>query len=136
MMAAPTPLILLVDDFEDATDIYATCLRHVGYDVECAASGLAALAAARARRPDLILLDIRMPGMSGTEVMTTLRRDADFRAVPIVALTAHAFDNERDAALAAGFDAVIAKPCLPDALLALVEDVLRRWGRAAAGTGG
>ena len=75
----------------------------------------------------LILLDIRMPDMTGTEVMRTLRSDPEFRTVPIIALTAHALDDERQAALSAGFDAVVAKPCLPDELLAFIENLLTEW---------
>jgi len=131
-MPATKPLILLVDDFEDAADIYSTYLRHCGYPVDCAASGPEALAAARARRPGLVLLDIRMPDMTGTEVMRTLRADPEFRNVPIIALTAHALDDERQDALSAGFDAVVAKPCLPDELLAFIENLLTQWKPSAS----
>jgi CheY-like chemotaxis protein len=121
------PLILLVDDFDDAREIYATYLDFKGYRVICASDGLEALDAARNERPRLILLDLRMPGLTGTAVMRTLRADPAWSTVPIVALTAHALDDERDAALRAGFDAVIAKPCLPDELLRVVEAVLTQW---------
>lgn len=133
-MTGTKPLILLVDDFEDATDIYSTYLRHCGYSVDCAASGPEALAAARQRRPGLILLDIRMPDMTGTEVMRMLRSDPEFRTVPIVALTAHALDDERQDALSAGFDAVVAKPCLPDELLAFIENLMTNWKPAPGST--
>ena len=116
-MSIKKPVILLVDDFADATYIYATYLRYRGYTVECAATGEEAMESARANRPGLVLLDIRMPGMTGTDVMRALRSDPDFSDVPIIALTAHALDDEREAALNAGFNAVIAKPCLPDELL-------------------
>jgi two-component system, cell cycle response regulator DivK len=121
------PLILLVDDFDDAREIYSTYLDFKGYRVVCAADGQAALDAARAERPALILLDLRMPGLTGTSVMHTLRADPAFSMVPIVALTAHALDDERDAALRAGFDGVVSKPCLPDELLRAVEQVLSSW---------
>ena len=65
-----------------------------------------------------------MPGMTGTEAMHLIRADSSFGNTPIIALTAHALDGERRHALSAGFDAVIAKPCLPDALVAAVECVL------------
>lgn len=121
------PLILLVDDFDDARDIYATYLGYHNYPVECVANGQDAIAAARALRPGLILLDLRMPGLTGTEVMLTLRGDVELKYVPIVAFTAHALDDERASALSAGFDAVIAKPCLPDDLLRLVNELLTKW---------
>jgi two-component system cell cycle response regulator DivK len=121
------PLILLVDDFDDAREIYSTYLEFNGYPVRCAADGAEALSLARAESPAVILLDVRMPGMTGTDVMRTLRADPSFAQVPIVALTAHALDDERVAALEAGFDAVISKPCLPDELLAVIEQLLAQW---------
>jgi len=116
--------ILLVDDFEDALEIYEQYLTYRGFQVVAARSGQEAIAQARAHRPDLILLDVRMPGMTGTEVMQILRADSAFVNTLIIALTAHALDEERLDALRAGFDAVIAKPCLPDALVAAVESIL------------
>jgi two-component system, cell cycle response regulator DivK len=80
---------------------------------------------AREHRPDLILMDLSMPGLTGTQAMRALRADDQFRSVPIVALTAHALDDERREALQAGFDAVITKPCLPDELLAAIEALFR-----------
>jgi CheY-like chemotaxis protein len=69
-------------------------------------------------------MDLRMPDMTGTEAMRQLRADPLFSQVPIVALTAHAFADEQAAALAAGFDEVIAKPCNPDDLIVAVERLL------------
>ena len=119
--------VLLVDDFDDARDIYTTYFAHSGYEVESVANGAEAMAAAHRRPPSVILLDLRMPGMTGTEVMRLLRADSRFNDTPIVAFTAHALEDERISALEAGFDAVIPKPCLPDDLLKLVEDLLTRW---------
>ena len=104
--------------------MYEEDSSHRGFQVIVARNGEAAVAQARAHRPDVILLDIRMPGMTGTEAMHILRADSSFGNTPIIALTAHALDGERRLALSAGFDAVIAKPCLPDALVAAVECVL------------
>jgi len=124
-MATPSPLILLVDDFEDARQLYQTYLIDKGYRVVTAASGPEAIACVRHEAPDLILLDERMPGMSGTEALLKLRADPAFEHRPILAFTAHALETDRRAMLEAGFDAVIAKPCLPDALAQVVERVLR-----------
>ena len=124
-MAIVDAVILLVDDVEDGRDIYSTYLTFKGYHVVCAASGDEALARAREHRPDLILMDLSMPGLTGTQAMRALRADDRFRSVPIVALTAHALDDERREALQAGFDAVITKPCLPDELLAAIEALFR-----------
>jgi CheY-like chemotaxis protein len=119
-------MILLVDDFEDGLDIYGEYLTYHGYDVILARDGREAVAQARQHRPDIVLLDLRMPGMTGNDVVRILRSDPSFAPVPIIALTAHALDRERRAALEAGFDEVIAKPCLPNELLAAVGRILRR----------
>jgi two-component system, cell cycle response regulator DivK len=127
MSATQPPLVLLVDDFVDALEIYHQYLTFRGYRVVVARSGLEALATARGGEcPALILLDVRMSGMTGTEVMQTLRSDAAFAAVPIVAFTAHALQNEEDQMLLAGFDAVIAKPCLPEDLASHIDALLGR----------
>lgn len=116
--------ILLVDDFEDGLEMYQEYLTYRGYDVIVARNGKEALVRARADRPDVILLDIRMAVMTGTDAMRILRSDPSFERIPIVALTAHALDGERIAALAAGFDELIPKPCLPDELALAVERLL------------
>jgi CheY-like chemotaxis protein len=119
------PSILLVDDFEDGLAMYEEYLTFRGFHVVVARNGDEAVAQARLHRPGVILLDLRMPGMTGTEAMRILRADPSFVNTPVVALTAHALDGERRLALDAGFDELIAKPCLPDALVAAVERILR-----------
>lgn len=119
-------LVMLVDDFEDAREMYRSYLVFRGLRVMCAEDGEQAIACARKHRPDLILMDLRMPGVSGFEAMRTLRVDPRFTKVPIVALTAHALQSEREAAATAGFDAVIAKPCLPDELFQFIVELLAR----------
>ena len=118
------PLVLIVDDFDDARDIYEQYLTFKGYRVLTAASGAEAIAVARAERPSVILMDLRMMAMTGTEAMKVLRLDPAFSQVPIVAFTAHALDEEKTIALAAGFDGVIPKPCLPDELMAAIDRLL------------
>ena len=124
--AMTTRSILLVDDFEDGLEMYQEYLAYRGFDVIVARNGEEAIAQARVHRPDAILLDLRMPGMTGTDAMCVLRGDPSFVNTPIVALTAHALDGERRLALNAGFDAVITKPCLPDELVAAVERILSK----------
>lgn len=119
-----TTSILLVDDFTDGLEMYQEYLTHRGYQVVVARNGEEAITQARAHRPDIILLDIRMPGITGTDAMRVLRSDSSFRRVPIIALTAHALEGERIDALAAGFDELIPKPCLPDQLALAVERIL------------
>jgi two-component system, cell cycle response regulator DivK len=118
------PLILLADDFEDSRELYRAYFDFKGYRMVAAADGVEALQRAREDRPSVVLLDVRMPGMTGIEVMHTLRQDLRFSAVPIVALTAHALPAERAAFLAQGFDAVMSKPCLPEDLIQLIERLL------------
>ena len=116
--------ILLVDDFQDGLEMYEEYLSYRGFHVLAARDGEEAVTLARMHRPDVILLDLRMPGLTGTETMQILRADPSFVNTPIVALTAHALDDERRLALDAGFDQLIAKPCLPDALAEAVERIL------------
>lgn len=118
------PLILLVDDFEDALAIYGEYLDRCGYRVVVARDGEEAVTAARVHRPQLVLLDLRMPIMSGTEALQIMRSDPALEGIPMVALTSHALDEERRKAKAAGFDRVISKPCLPDELLEVVRAFL------------
>ena len=103
--------------------MYREYLTYRGYRVVVARNGEEAIVQARKHRPDVILLDIRMAVMTGTAVMRVLRADPSFRSTPIIALTAHALDGERVAALAAGFDELIPKPCLPDQLVLAFERV-------------
>jgi CheY-like chemotaxis protein len=126
------PLILLVDDFTDALEMYRDYLVFRGYRVATAKNGQEALDAAAGECPDLILMDIQMPLMNGTEAMHILRTQAGFASTPIVALTAHAFAEERLQLLMHGFDEVIAKPCLPNDLEAAVERFLN-FKRSAMG---
>jgi CheY-like chemotaxis protein len=111
------PLVLIADDFPDACEMYAAYLKHHGFRVLTAFDGREAVATAKQHTPDIILLDIRMPVMDGTEAMRTLKSDPAFANVPIVALTAHAMAHERRSGVDAGFDAYLAKPIAPDQLL-------------------
>lgn len=108
--------------------MYQEYLTYRGYQVVVARNGEEAIVQARLHRPEVILLDIRMAVMTGTDAMRILRSDPSFQHVPIVALTAHALEGERRAALAAGFDEWIPKPCLPDQLVLAVERI-RAAGR-------
>jgi CheY-like chemotaxis protein len=122
------PVILLVDDYDDALEIYATYLTFHGYRVQTARNGREAVDAVEAIKPALVLMDLRMPILDGTEALREIRRLPQCAALPILALTAHALEDERVAALADGFDAVITKPCLPDELLHAVRAMLAQSG--------
>lgn len=116
--------VLIVDDFEDALDLYAVCLTSEGFHVHAARTGAEGIALARTLRPAVILLDVRMPGMSGIDAAQILRADRTFDNTPIVALTARAMRHERAEMRAAGFDEVIPKPCLPPDLVRIVKRLM------------
>lgn len=117
-------LILLVDDYQDGREMYADSLRFAGYRTLEASSGPEALQLAFDRNPSLILMDLSLPGIDGWEVTARLKKDPRTRHIPIVALTAHALQEERERAERAGCDAFVAKPCLPEELLAQVQRLL------------
>jgi two-component system, cell cycle response regulator DivK len=118
-------VVLIVDDVADNRDLYEEYLVFKGYTVLTAADGEQCLRVIDVHRPDIILLDLRMPGLSGQETLRQIRARPELAAVPVVALTAHALDDERRRALSSGFDAFIPKPCLPDDLVSAIEFILR-----------
>jgi PAS domain S-box-containing protein len=115
--------VLIVEDNVDAADSLVALLEVMGHRVRVANDGPRALEIARARPPDLMLVDIGLPGMDGYEVAREVRRDAALRDVVLVALTGYGRDEDRDRALAAGFDRHLVKPVEPDTLQTLVTHV-------------
>ncbi len=124
--------VLVVDDEPSITQIAGDYLRHAGFAVITAANGVDALAAARTRRPDLIVLDLGLPRMDGLDVARALRRDGD---VPIIMLTARIEESDRLTGLELGADDYMTKPFSPRELVARVRSVLRRVDAAGAGGG-
>jgi two-component system, cell cycle response regulator DivK len=120
--------ILLVDDFEDARDMYMTYLQYEGYEVLTASTALEALALASNRRPDLILMDAGLPGMTGWEAIAELKGNDATRDIPVLMLTGHVLKESQDRAAAAGADGFIPKPCLPDELSREIRHALRGRG--------
>jgi two-component system cell cycle response regulator DivK len=120
--SALSPLVLVVDDMEDGREICAEYLTYHSYRVETAADGFEALDKAFALLPDIILMDLSLPGLDGWEATRRLKKDERTRRIPVIALTAHALSSARDEALAAGCDAVVTKPVLPREL----EKAIRR----------
>jgi Response regulators consisting of a CheY-like receiver domain and a winged-helix DNA-binding domain len=102
-------------------------MRQIGFTPLVAANGYEALAMARRYRPDLILLDLRLPGMDGYESLTHLKRDAVTQTIPIIAISAHVADveKERKRLIALGANSFLAKPFLIEDLLAEVEAALQ-----------
>lgn len=121
---AEQTVILLVDDYQDGREMYADALGFSGFKTLEASSGIEALNLALERLPDLILMDLSLPGMDGWEVTTRLKKDTRTKHIPVIALTAHALHEERERAERAGCDGFLAKPCLPDELLGEVRRVL------------
>ena len=124
MVSAAPSLVLLVDDYEDGRAMYEEYLTYRGFRVMTADSGPAAIQAIQAEIPALILMDIGMQGMTGTDTLRFVREQHLCDGVPIVALTAFALETETAQALADGFDAVIPKPCLPDDLVTFIRSIL------------
>jgi CheY-like chemotaxis protein len=116
--------LLLVEDNELIRDMLARRLATRGYEVLLAANGSEALAQALAEAPDLILLDLTLPVLDGWEAARRLKAEATTRAIPIVALSAHAMGADRERALAAGCDAYETKPIDFPRLLATMERLL------------
>lgn len=102
--------VLVADDKESSRELVRTVLEHAGCVVEEAADGREALAKIMADSPNLVVLDLHMPGLDGFEVMETLRQDGRFASLPVVALTASAMQGDRERALAAGFVDYMTKP--------------------------
>lgn len=122
--SARKPLVLVVDDFADNREMYSEYLSFSGYDVIEARNGKEALEAAQERLPDIIIMDLSLPVMDGWEATRRLKADARTRQIPVVALTGHALAGHSTGAREAGCDAFLAKPCLPDQLVAEIRRML------------
>jgi CheY-like chemotaxis protein len=116
--------VLVADDKDTGRELVRTVLEKSGHQVFEAGDGETAVAEARRVQPDLIILDIHMPGLDGFEVIEKLRREDSFTATPIIALTASAMMGDRERAMAAGFTGYITKPISLGALRAEVERLL------------
>lgn len=118
------PLILVVDDYQDAREMYSEYLQYSGFRVAEARNGNEALQQAFALKPDLILMDLSLPGMDGWEATRRLKADPSTQHIPIVALTGHALAGASEGARRAGCDSFVTKPCLPDDLVVEVRRML------------
>ncbi len=120
------PTILLVEDNEMNRDMLSRRLERRGYQVLLAEDGAEAVATAAARKPDLILMDMSLPVLDGWEATRRLKVEEATRAIPIIALTAHAMAGDRERALEAGCDDYDTKPIELPRLLAKIEALLAR----------
>ena len=126
------PKILLAEDVEENWDMLSRRLKRRGYDVVHAPDGRRAVAMSASERPDLILMDMNMPDLDGWEATRQIRACAETRAIPIIAVTAHQLEVDREKALEAGCDDHHAKPVDLPKLLAQIEAMLARPRPAGA----
>jgi two-component system KDP operon response regulator KdpE len=124
-----TPRILLVDDEVSIQRTVSPLLRSRGYDVEVAGTGKEALAKVAARVPDVVVLDLGLPDIEGTEVCRRIREQSD---VPVLVLSARGSESDKVSALDIGADDYITKPFGPEELLARIRVILRRAGTEEA----
>ncbi|MEX2281374.1 MAG: response regulator [Gemmatimonadota bacterium] len=125
--------VLLVEDNEDNLVVYRTILEHVGFRVIEARDGEEGVRQARKFKPNLILMDISIPKIDGWEATQQLKSDQDTKGIPIIALTAHALEEDRQKAIQAGCDGYLAKPVEPRRV---VQEVERFVGPAKAAASG
>jgi two-component system, cell cycle response regulator DivK len=116
--------ILIVDDYADNREMYAKFLRFKGLEVMEAEDGRSAVHKAHELHPDVILMDLSLPGVDGWQATRELKSDSRTRGIRIVVVTGHALQGVADSARAAGCDAFMTKPCSPDEVLAEIRRVL------------
>ena len=125
--AAP-PLILIVDDYEDNRDMYSQYLEFAGMRVAEAANGTEALEKTTQLMPDLIVMDLSLPGVDGWLATRLIKQDPKTRDILVLALTGHALEGASQGAKEAGCDAFLTKPCLPEDLHREIERMLGAAG--------
>lgn len=118
--------ILVVEDQEDNRRILRDLLSSRGYEIIEVTDGLAGVAAAQTHHPDLILMDIQLPGIDGYEATRRIKEDKELQSIPVIAVTSYALSGDEQKALSAGCDDYIAKPYSPRELLAKVEQILSK----------
>lgn len=128
MTAGGGPLVLVVDDFQDAREMYAEYFIFAGFQVAQARDGAEALAKTLELVPDIILMDLSLPGMDGWEATRRVKANPSTKHIPVIAVTGHAMTGYSESAAKAGCDAFVTKPCLPDALVAEVRRLLAATG--------
>jgi two-component system alkaline phosphatase synthesis response regulator PhoP len=128
-MKVPSHKILVVDDEQSIVDLVTAYLRQEGFEVHTAMDGPAGLKAARALKPDLVVLDVMLPGMDGIEVLTRLRRESN---VYVILLTARSEETDKIVGLSVGADDYLTKPFSPRELVARIKAALRRLQSGAS----
>jgi two-component system, cell cycle response regulator DivK len=125
----PVATVLIVEDNEPSRDALARRLERRGYTVLLAVDGQQGVSLARSERPDIILMDLGLPGIDGWEATKRLKNSSDTRQIPVIVLSAHAMTNDREIALAAGADEFDTKPVQFQQLIEKVESLLARATR-------
>ncbi len=123
-------LVLIVEDNEQNLKLARDLLQVHGYRTIEAATGEDGVALARERAPDLVVMDIHLPGISGIEALAQLRARPETRGIPVIAFTASVMPQDRHDIIAAGFDAFVSKPINLEAFLGAIADTLARGRRA------
>lgn len=122
-----SPLVLLADDSDDVLESHGDILKDAGYRVAFARDGRQAVAQALELRPDVILMDLQMPGIDGWEATRQIRADLRTHHIPIIAFTSHGLRRYADRSFAAGCTSFLEKPCKSGALL--LDEVRRALAR-------
>jgi two-component system, OmpR family, alkaline phosphatase synthesis response regulator PhoP len=125
--------VLVVEDQRDLASLLAHNLRHEGLDVRTVENGSDALPSVRSWQPDLVILDLMLPGMDGLVVCQAMRADPAIARTPVIMLTARGDEADRVSGLELGADDYVTKPFSPKELVARVTALLRRSGRTSAG---
>ena len=123
MPGLPRPRVLIVDDYVDATEVWSLYLQSAGFDVDTASDGHEAIARALSGKPDVVVMDLNLPGCSGIEVAKVLLADASAQHIPLIAATGCADRRELDEARRF-FRLVVAKPCDPADLVVQIRRLL------------
>jgi two-component system, OmpR family, response regulator MtrA len=118
--------IVVADDDADIRDLVVFKLQHSGHDIVAVGDGAAAVAACQLEVPDLVILDVMMPGMSGLEACRAMRADPALAGVPVILLTARAQEADIENGFSVGADDYVVKPFSPRELAARVDAVLER----------
>lgn len=118
--------ILVVEDHQDTRELLKYNLESAGYEVVAAADGLTGLEMAQAHKPDLIILDLMLPGMDGLEACRRMKQDAELAGTPVIMLTAKGEEVDRIVGLELGADDYVVKPFSPRELVLRIKAVMRR----------
>jgi two-component system, cell cycle response regulator DivK len=132
-MPSSSPVVLIVDDHEDSLAMYAFGLLALGFQPITADTGEEALARACEFRPDVVVADVALPGISGLDLTRRLRQDARTRDAGIIVLTGAACASVKQQADDAGCDRFLLKPCMPDALAGEIREVIHHRHPDATG---